>query len=571
VNRVRFSRLVTIAVVVFLVLSLSFSGVAAPVGATSEGLGISDSSDVTVQTDGPGAGPTDPDDDSDNESDSDNPEDSSDDSGNWVGDDFDPGTDDSNESTGEDEGTDDSATDEDGGVDEGDEEDPGSISDGLLDGTVDFVSGVIPDVPDVPTPAEATEQIWSYMAVQFHAGFVQLVDEVFNNLLGTPKIHNDGPMGIFGAPTTIDSGAETADRTDADEYDAFASALYADLYDSVYLPFVMPLVFSIMGLAAIGVLVGPALSAITHHRMLSILGSAVFAVILVVASWEFAALIHALSDSATQFFLPDSEELLGEEAFDDADETAAAGPIATAVGFSILGISKGLILAIIHGLRHSALYVFPLVLPLLLLLAYFGVWQKVKLVGSVLIWQYYALLVMNIPTALLLRIAYEAEWQFIAGEAAFFANLAATMGVFFIAIIIPLFISGSFLLIGLSMRGATMGTAMGAAGAIQQRRHDTSFGGGRPVNRRRSFRDRVLGPNRSVARGGTMLAGAGAYYGGRKAVASVRNAGSWARNQDGGKSARALLGTKRTISASSRKAAARARARLGNRSSGSSN
>ena len=553
----RLSRVVKIAIVVFLALSVSLAGaVATAVSASDPGPGSSAEADfgahtdVTGQVDGPGPGPGD--DAGDN--DSNDSDDTDGDQGNWVGDDQDP-------VLGDDEANDEN-------VDESDEEeDPGSITDGLLDGTVDFVDGVIPDVPDVPTPAEATEHIWSYMAVQFYEMFVTLVDEVFNNLLGTPTINNDGPMGIIGSPEPISSGEPTADDTAADEYDVFASHLYYDLYNSVYLPFIMPLVAAILGLAAIGVLIGPSLSAITHHRMLSLLGAAVFAVILVVASWEFSALVHSLSDSATQFFLPDGEELVGEETLADADETAAAGPLSMALGFYLTGGIKALFLAIIHGVRHVALFVFPLVLPFLLILAYFGIWQKVKLVGSVLIWQYYALLVMNIPTALLLRIAYEAEWQFIPEGLSFFANLAATMGIFFIAIIIPLLVSGSFLLIGLSMRGVAAGTAMGAAGAASGRRHGPGYAGGRPMNQQRSFKDRVIGPNRGLARGGTMFAGAGAYYGARKAAAGARRAGSWAKNKDAGRSSRALRGTKRTISAGARKAAARARAQTGSRTS----
>ncbi|WP_331232282.1 hypothetical protein [Natronorarus salvus] len=544
----RLSRAATIAVVLFLALSIGFSGAVVPAVAGPDPVSSSTSDvgvDVVGQTDGPGPGPGDDDDTEDsNESD-----DSDGDQGNWVGDDRDP-------VSGEVE-----ADDTDG--DDEEEEDGGgtSISDGLLDGTVDFVSGVIPDVPDVPTPAEATEHIWSYMAVQFHEMFVTLVDEVFNNLLGTPTIHNDGPLGIIGGPEPIGSGEATADDTAADEYDVFASHLYVDLYANVYLPFIMPLTAAILGLAAIGVLIGPSLSAITHHRMLSLLGAAIFAVILVVASWEFAALIHSLSDSATQFFLPDGEELIGEETLADADETAAAGPLSMALGFYLTGGIKALILAIIHGLRHAALFVFPLVLPFLLILAYLGIWQKVKLVGSVLIWQYYALLTMNIPTAILLRIAHEAEWQFVPEGVDFFANLAATMGIFFIAIIIPLLVSGSFLLIGLSMRGVAAGTAMGAAGTVGGRRRGRADGGGGwAVHGQRSFKDRVLGPNRCVARGGAMLAGAGAYYGGRKAVAGARRAGKWAKNRDSGASSRALRGTKRSISAGARRAAARARA-----------
>jgi hypothetical protein len=560
---------VKITVVLFLAFSIGFSGAVAPAVAGSDAGSNSPAEmdaggdvDVVGQVDGPGPGPGEDDSDDDsNESD-----DSDGDQGNWVGDDQDPAP-----------GDDEPGADDSGEADEEEEDESGgSISDGLLDGTIDLVDGVIPDVPDVPTPAEATEHIWSYMAVQFHGAFVYLVDEVFNNILGTPTINNDGPMGIIGAPEPVGAGEETADSTGADEYDAFASALYYDIYHSVYLPFIMPLVAAILGLAALMVLIGPSLSAITRHRMLSLLGSAIVAVILVVASWEFAALLHAMADSATQYFLPDGEELIGEEAFsesgeafDEADESAGAGPLAMLLGFSITGFSKAIVLAIIHGVRHAALYVFPLVLPFLLMLAYFGGWQRVKLVGSVMIWQYYALLFMNIPTALLLRIAYEAQWQFLPEGLSFFANLGASMGIFFIAIIIPLLVSGSFLLIGLSVRGVAAGTAMGAAGAASGRRYGHGYGGGQPIKRDRSFKDRVIGPNRSTARGGTMLAGAGAYYGARKAAAGARRAGGWAKNRDAGRSSRALRGTKRTISAGARKAAARARARTGSRTSGS--
>ncbi|WP_157972372.1 hypothetical protein [Saliphagus sp. LR7] len=324
---------------------------------------------------------------------------------------------------------------------------------GLLD-------GITPSNP-VPSIQETLENAWEWIANQFQTTMVELIDDVVNQLLGTPTIENDGAWGILGTPVDAETAAEV-DQAENEQNGAggFSAQIYTNLYNSVYLEFVIPLIGAVVGLMALTVLVGPALSAFTQRRMVSVIGSAALAVFLIVASWEFAALMHAFSDGVTQHFLPTGEEVMTE------DRAAAGGPLAAMLGLSIISGSTSIALLAMHAVRHILLFLYPIVLPALFLLAYWGGHRRVKQTGSFFIWQWYGLLVWNWPTAVLLRAAYELEWTF---HSSGLVNFAMTMGIFLIAVGLPIAISGSFGLIGMSMRGVMASTASSAFANTQNR------------------------------------------------------------------------------------------------------
>ncbi|WP_255171190.1 hypothetical protein [Natrononativus amylolyticus] len=308
-------------------------------------------------------------------------------------------------------------------------------------------------ITGVPSPVDAIAAIWEWASEEFHEAMLYFVDSVFNNMLGTPTIENDGIHGITGTP--VDDGS-------------VSGGIYSDLHESVYLPFIIPLVGGVVTLMALLVLIGPAISAFTKRRMFATLGSATLAIFLVVASWEYAALLHVFSDEVTQFFLPEGDEIA------DSERAMISGPLAVVVGLYFQGWIAGIALLTIHTVRHMLLYIVPIMLPILILLAYWGGNQRVKQVGSVFIWQYYALLVWNWPTALLLRVAYELNWTFHDIEV---INLGMTMAVFFIALVVPLAISGSFTLVGISMQGAAVATATSAVSSARTATPAVTSGG----------------------------------------------------------------------------------------------
>ncbi|ELY53417.1 hypothetical protein C491_21041, partial [Natronococcus amylolyticus DSM 10524] len=277
-------------------------------------------------------------------------------------------------------------------------------------------------------PADAAEQVWERLTEMFASAMTMFVDEVFNQALGTPTINNDGAFGILGTPEAIEEGEQTPANTEASQYDAFASQNYVTVYEEVYLGLIMPMAMSIMFLLALLMLVAPAITAITRRKVGSILASGVFVVMMIVAVWEFATLMHALSDAAAQLFLPDGEEVL------DSEVTTYSGGVASALILYFKGWVGGAALGLIHATRHVLLFVYPAVLPIFFILAYWGGHQRVKQVGSFFIWQWYGLLVMNIPTAVLLSFANAVGWQLFPYET---LNFLATLGIFALAVMIP--------------------------------------------------------------------------------------------------------------------------------------
>ncbi|WP_157224589.1 hypothetical protein [Natronococcus occultus] len=353
---------------------------------------------------------------------------------------------------------------------EGDSRSP--LGGGITDTIGDTASSAL-------NPADAAEQVWERLTEMFASAMTMFVEEVFNQALGTPTINNDGAFGILGTPEAIEEGEQTPANTEAGQYDAFASENYVTVYEEIYLGLVMPMAMSIMFLLALLMLVAPAVTAITRRKVGSILASGVFVVLMIVAIWEFATLLHALSDAATQLFLPDGEDVL------DSEVTTYSGGVASALILYFKGWVGGASLALIHATRHVLLFVYPAVLPIFFILAYWGGHRRVKQVGSFFIWQWYGLLVMNIPTAVLLAFANAVGWQLFPWD---LLNFVATLGIFALAVMIPFAVSGSFFLIGLSMRGAAVGTASSAISKYAPSPRPASVFGG---DRTRSAKERL--------------------------------------------------------------------------------
>lgn len=361
---------------------------------------------------------------------------------------------------------------------------------GVVDQARSVLGGMNP-ASGVLSPADAAEEVWERLTEMFASAMTMFVEEVFNEALGTPTINNDGAFGIFGTPEPLEQGEQTPANKDASHYDAFASENYVTVYEEIYLGLIMPMAASIMFLLALLMLIAPAITAITRRKVGSILASGVFVVMMIVAIWEFATLMHALSDAAVHLFLPDGEEVM------DSEVTTYSGGVASALILYFKGWVGGATLGLIHATRHILLFVYPAMLPIFFILAYWGGHRRVKQVGSFFIWQWYGLLVMNIPTAILLAFANAVGWQLFPSE---LLNFIATLGIFALAIMIPFAVSGSFFLIGLSMRGAAVGTASSAISKYAPSPRPASVFGG---ERTRSAKQRL---KRGGARAGAAAA-----------------------------------------------------------------
>ncbi|WP_245998567.1 hypothetical protein [Halalkalicoccus subterraneus] len=335
------------------------------------------------------------------------------------------------------------------------------------------------------SPEENAKDLAEWLRGQLRGATVYLVDEVINDMLGTPTPENDGWHGILGQPV-----GET----------------YSDLYEEVYMQMILPPAFQFMiiGFIFFTLFVVP-FSPMTGQRVWSVLLAMFGAGALVMLSWNVASLLHHVSDAVTMWFLPQGEEILASgdpnNPFSEENIKLNAGPLAVGLGVYLASWNVGLMLALIHGIRHAVLFLMPTILPIILVGMYFGP-RTSKAAFSVLFWQYIGLLVMNWPTALLLSIGYHVGFDFGMGAAGSLANMAVTIGVIILAVVLPLTIQTSFLggsLVAIITKGSVLSTGMNTARRVLPSRGDTSRlkrGGGyiNPVSR--FTRDRSTNSNR---------------------------------------------------------------------------
>lgn len=142
------------------------------------------------------------------------------------------------------------------------------------------------------SPEDNAEALAEWFIGLMYRATEALIDDVFNNMLGTPTPENDGWQGILGQPV-----GET----------------YSELYEEVYMQMILPPVFQFMILAFIGftLFVVP-FSPLTGQRVWSVLLGMFGAAALVLFAWNFASLLHHVSDAVTMWFLPQSEDFLSE-------------------------------------------------------------------------------------------------------------------------------------------------------------------------------------------------------------------------------------------------------------------
>jgi hypothetical protein len=357
-------------------------------------------------------------------------------------------------------------------------------------------------------PASTAEDVWE-RAVEIMANVYSfIVDEVVNEALGTPTINNDGAFGIFGTPVAIAEGDQTVSHQEAGIYDAAASETYVVVYEELYIGLIMPIAASVLFFVALMMLIAPSITAITRRRVGSMLASGVFVVMMIVALWEYATLMHGVSDALIHLILPSSEELLDDEV------TTYSGPLGLSFAVYLKGSTFGMVLAGIHMMRHIFLFVYPAVLPIFFILAYWGGHRRVKQIGSVFIWQWYGLLFMNVPTAVLLRFAYAVNWEILPFE---FLNFLATVMLFVAAVFVPFVMSTTFFVVGFFTRGATAGLASATVSRFTPR-PASSYGAG---GGKRS-------PTERLRRGGygALNRGAAAY----ERAGSTWNKSRWSRS-----------------------------------------
>ncbi len=411
-------------------------------------------------------------------------------------DDEDEDTDDEEEADAADEDVDDESEEED--ADDDGPSSPGLGPDVRNEDEDGDEGGIISDRLPSWDPASWGEGTLEYLLDVAAAAYVFLIDDVANELLGTPRPVNDGSSGVFGYPI--------------EDSDVPSSVAYSQLFHEFFIPNVMPLVGGIIGFVLLGTLLGPPLAVLGRGSARSVFIGVLTLAFALIVYWDFISFLHHMSHWVTQWFLPEGEEIV-EDAVD-----GAAGPLGAIVAMSIFGATKGVILVLMQATRWALLMVAPFALPFLLVGAYAGYFSTVKMISSFFIWQYYGLLVMNWPTAFLLRIAATVDFEgtfdlstesaadeALAETVAAVLTLAVTMGIWIAALAIPFLIAGSFGLASILGRG--MFAAKLGSGVARLRQNYSPFSKTGPGSRSRtsyhgSPLTRATGRNRGGSSGG---------------------------------------------------------------------
>jgi hypothetical protein len=254
---------------------------------------------------------------------------------------------------------------------------------------------------------------WKQLAAMFANSFEWLFDKIYTLTIGTPVPQNTGWHGIFGTPTN----------------QPFKS-LYTTLLSNILYPimnYVLGLGILFLGLSF---MVNPFLST---HRIWNLLIKFVTALMLYAFSWIAVTILHKGAATMTSFIAPNPAVVT--QSASNLLAFGAAVPVAAYVGGALIGFGSVLELAVVFGLRQTALrLIFPYIFGPLVLILYLSPWQYLKKVAHKAIWQYINLLTMSIPIAILLRAAVAVKWSF--GFSGFLATVGI-LGLFLLMAIYP--------------------------------------------------------------------------------------------------------------------------------------
>ena len=228
---------------------------------------------------------------------------------------------------------------------------------------------------------------------------------------------NSGPSGVFGTPT---------------------NQPYQNLYESVYGPYSFQyavVVLLILLLGSVIVMPYAGLATGSSYRTVQTAARILAALVLIMFWWPIGTALTQFSDAIAVSIAPSAEELTTSMT---GLFKLSLGPVVAAILVYLVGIGEVLALTFTYAFRQAALIVFQFAMPLMLIFAYAGPHRRVRSTASTLAWQYFALLVMTIPTAFLMRVGFEAEWGFGLGP---LGNTIISMSMLGIALFTPFLLS----------------------------------------------------------------------------------------------------------------------------------
>lgn len=287
-------------------------------------------------------------------------------------------------------------------------------------------------VVERPSPEGLTDKFIKRVGGVLYTGGMVVYQDIIQNGLGTAVPENDGYMGILGQPVEGDGSMYSKVY-----YDYYFVKIVPPLQDLFYLSAAITCFYIIPS--------GEILNYNTRKLGLMVIAGTV----LVVASWEIATLMHWISDTGTQFLLPEADEMLREPGSEKGIATmeSTSAMVGTLLGVSIFGWNAGMAMLVLQGGRHALLVPLPAWLGVIFIFQWvipIGVTRKI---GSLAFWGYVGLLVYNWPTAALIGAGAAIEYTFgMAGMSGVLADFGVTTGMFTIAAFLPVLTQATFFL-----------------------------------------------------------------------------------------------------------------------------
>ena len=236
--------------------------------------------------------------------------------------------------------------------------------------------------------------------------FNDMLAGVITYLGGTPTCQNSGAYGVFGVPT-------------GEPCQVF--------FYQFYLPFVIPLSI-ILVLFCSGALGAESALRISlpwpTPRPKDVFARSMLALVLIVSWWWIASLTEKIINEIGLIIMPDAEALLSSTT--GLLQLSGAG-VFTAITAYVAGSGQVVLLWLLYGVRDAAVIVFRYVMPILLTVAILGPHPKVRSFFSGIAWQWFTVLIVVLPGAIMMRLGFYAGWEFSGNT---LVNLSVSLGFF---------------------------------------------------------------------------------------------------------------------------------------------
>lgn len=249
--------------------------------------------------------------------------------------------------------------------------------------------------------------------------------------------------------------------------------IMGELRTSVYGPYVFQFLVLLIALFIIMSAVAIPASTMFYGASLSRwLAKIAMTIVIVGLAYDLINILQQTSNAIAWGIAPSAQELTSSMG---GLFKLGSGPAVAILGLYFGGWMEALALSLVYAIRQIVLVMAPTVMPLILVLAYGSPHRRLRGFGSTMFWQWFNLCFVNIPVAIMLRLAFVLEWGF--GPAGVLGFLM-TLAVFFVALILPFVSSWAFFKYPPAITGAAAGAATKVESRVEESREDGWLNGG---------------------------------------------------------------------------------------------